>query len=114
MLFLEPPEQEIAARLAQEQRRSGVEQLLGRGRAGRAYAGHGEPDHVAASPELEAAYDDVDAKLCYYHSHPDERALSPTALRLLTREGVRGVLCSARIEGACLIVPYNTPAELQL
>lgn len=91
MLNLQPALQEIAARLARAQQQTGREHYWAVDASGRIYEGGGQPDHVIAGADLEAAYDEPAADLRYHHSHPDERALSPSDLRLLARSGVREV-----------------------
>lgn len=77
--------------LARAQQQTGLEHYWAIDGAGRIYEGNGQPDYVLADSELEVAYDDPTSSLRYHHSHPDERALSPSDLGLLGRIGVREV-----------------------
>ncbi|HEV2081819.1 MAG TPA: hypothetical protein VGR32_05115 [Brevundimonas sp.] len=108
MLSLQPPSQQIAAKLARAQQQTGLEHYWAIEKSGRIYEGSGRPDHVIAGAELEAAYDVHASDLRYHHSHPDERALSPSDLGLLHRSGVREVWAhsvNGASYGAALVDP---------
>jgi hypothetical protein len=66
----------------------------------RVFKKRGEADHVVASPRLEARYDNPKSRVCYHHSHPDERGLSPSDLDLIKRPGVQEIWAHTPENGA--------------
>ena len=78
----------VAAKLTDLQRSTGNEHYWATDCEGTIFQNSGAPNCVVATPGLEARYAASGAGICYHHSHPDERALSPSDLDLLTRDGV--------------------------
>lgn len=91
MLALHADDRLEADGLIARQRQLEREHLWAVDAEGRTYSARGERTHVSAPTELEAAMDRPGAEVRYHHTHPDERALSPTDLSVLLRVGVAEV-----------------------
>ena len=92
MLALSPSDQQVASQLVVDQHNSGQEHFWANEHvSGKIFHGSGLPDRVIVPPILVAAFDDPTCAIRYHHSHPDERALSPSDLDLLARIGVTEV-----------------------
>ena len=85
---LTPEFQIVAAKLTGLQRSTGNEHYWATDCERTIFQNSGAPNCVVGTPGLEARYAASGAEIYYHHSHPDERALSPSDLDLLTRDGV--------------------------
>lgn len=74
---------------------SGREHLHAIATDGAVYSAFGELDRVHPPYDLLARYAEVDTEIIYHHSHPDDRALSPSNLGLLAQPGVKAVWAHA-------------------
>lgn len=88
MLLISPDILDIARKLLTQQATTSVEHLYAIAADGRTYERSGTANSVTADLALEARYDEVGAGIIYHHSHPDDRALSPSDLELIARPGV--------------------------
>ncbi|TCQ06448.1 hypothetical protein C8J40_105236 [Sphingomonas sp. PP-CC-3A-396] len=86
---------DIAYELRRKQAEKGLEHLQAFAADGSEWKASGMPDHVVAPPELEAMYAQPGAGIVYHHSHPDERALSPSDLHLIGKPGVETIWAHA-------------------
>lgn len=91
MLDFNSSYREVAVKLIAAHRTAGVEHYWAEDSAGRVYQKVGCATVVYADPDLEKRYDELDANVVYHHSHPDERALSPSDLELIGRVGVKQI-----------------------
>lgn len=95
MLLIDREILEIANSLCQLQEKTGREHLHAIAADGTVYLNSGELDHVKPPSDLEARYAEADAGIVYHHSHPDDRALSPSDLGLIAQPGVKTVWAHA-------------------
>jgi hypothetical protein len=95
MLLIDRDVLEIAHSLRQLQEATGLESLQAIAADGAVYSASGQLDRVNPPPELEARYADIGAEIVYHHSHPDERALSPSDLDLIAQTGVKTIWAHA-------------------
>lgn len=79
---------EIATELRRKQAMTGLEHLHALAGDRSEWKASGNPNYVVAPPDLEAKYAQPGAGIVYHHSHPDERALSPSDLHLIEKPGV--------------------------
>ncbi|USU08681.1 hypothetical protein NF700_16710 [Sphingomonadaceae bacterium OTU29MARTA1] len=91
MLSIDERILDIAYGLRRKQAEKGLEHLHALAADGSEWTASGMPDHVFAPPELEAMYAQPRAGIVYHHSHPDERALSPSDLHLIGKPGVKTI-----------------------
>lgn len=85
----------IARTLRAQHASTGCEHLHAVAADGKTYQAGGTATSVTAPADLEARYDQADAGIVYHHSHPDERALSPSDLDLIARVGVTTIWAHA-------------------
>lgn len=105
MLPIDRDVMEIARSLRQLQEATGLEHFHAIAADGAVYSGSGQLDRVNPPPGLEARYSEVGAEIVYHHSHPDDRALSPSDLGLIAQMGVETIWAhapSGASYGACL------------
>jgi hypothetical protein len=86
---------EIAHGLRQQKAQTALEHLHAVAANGTVWKASGMPDHVTAPPSLQAQYSQAGAGIIYHHSHPDERALSPSDLHLIENAGVTTIWAHA-------------------
>jgi len=95
MLLIDRDVLEIAHSLRQLQERTAQEHLHAIAADGAVYSASGQLDRVNPPPELEARFREVGAEIVYHHSHPDDRALSPSDLGLIAQPGVKTIWAHA-------------------
>lgn len=95
MLLFDQAIMAIAKNLRDQQAATSCEHLYALAADGETYQAGGTATSVIATADLEERYDHADAGIVYHHSHPDERALSPSDLELITRVGVTTIWAHA-------------------
>lgn len=95
MLLIDRDILEIANSLCELHEKLGREHLHAIAADGAVYLASGELDHVNPPSDLEARYAEVGAEIVYHHSHPDDRALSPSDLGLIAQPGVKTIWAHA-------------------
>jgi hypothetical protein len=88
MLTLDATAQAEAAQLISLQAATGLEHCWAIDGSGRVFRLTGTANGVFAPPALMTLYQTPGAGVRYHHSHPDERALSPSDLALIGNPGV--------------------------
>lgn len=91
MLVFDSAKRSVASNLIKAHKASGVESYWAVDAQGEIYQNSGNATVVRALPDLERRYDDPAAAVVYHHSHPDERALSPSDLQLIGKPGVQEI-----------------------
>lgn len=95
MLLIDRNVLEIANSLCRLQAETGREHLRAIATDGAIYSASGEIDRVYPPSDLLARFAEVDAEIVYHHSHPDDRALSPSDLSLIAQPGVKAIWAHA-------------------
>lgn len=91
MLTLDATARAEAAQLIKQQAATGLEHCWAIDASGTVFTLTGTANSVVASPALMTLYQTPGAGVRYHHSHPDERALSPSDLELIGKPGVNEI-----------------------